>query len=268
MSQINSEISNTEVIPSVESELFQDNPDARFAVGVIAVGNCIPIGRKNEYAAHFDLRQGVYVEQTGQLSPDDLKDGVERDADDERSVVFGVVENLGNRQRLVATARLIVKGLGMTRDQAMKRPLPVEQEWPEAFARHPAPATSFEVSRLISRHESSRVQAINKVHLYAAALVFVREYNLGPGFAIVEKWFERELGHLVPTQRLGDPKYVDHYLDTNVPLAIDLDGVEANMNRANPGLLAMMPRAIGQFAYYGTTKHRAEAERTALEEIA
>lgn len=270
MSHIDERLSNTDVIPTVESNLFDDAPDSRFAIGVIAVGNCIPIGLEKEHQAHFALRRNVYVDQTGQLSREEIgEDGTDRDQDDERSVVFGVVENLGDRQRLVATTRLIVKGLGQPWEEAMKRPLPVESEWPEVFKGHQAQATSFEVSRLISRHEKAGIQDLNKLQLYAAALAFVQEYGLGPAYAIVEDWFERDLGRYVPNRRIGERKFVDHYLDFNIPLEIDLDSLRQRMERAHPGMLASMPRAIGQFAYYGTLhSHDRTPSQGLTEEIA
>jgi N-acyl-L-homoserine lactone synthetase len=259
MSQLNPEITNEAVIPRVESSFFRDKPEARFAIGILAVDSSIIPGRQNEYEAYLQLRRRVYVEQTGFLSPEDIQpDGTERDMDDARSVAFAVVENRGIDQRLVATARLIRKDLGVPIG-AEPRPLPVEREWPEVFINLPNEPKSAEVSRLISRHEKPAVQEINKRKLYAELLAYARFKGLVSAYAFVDEKLERDLNRLVPTRRLGEPRYVEQYHTFNVPIEIDMPRLAERIEAANPGSLEARQAKIGEIAYYGTLKHISEA---------
>ena len=186
MSRINPEVTNGSVIPQVESSFFLNRPESRFAIGVLAVDSSIIPGRQNEYEAYLQLRRRVYVEQTGYLSPEDIQpDGTDRDEDDTRSIAFAVVENRGIDQRLVATARLIRKDLGVSIG-ADPRPLPVEQEWPEAFTDLPSEPKSAEVSRLISRYEKPAIQEINKRKLYAELLAYARANGIVSALTVME----------------------------------------------------------------------------------
>ena len=59
MSHIDRTVSNHEVIPLVESQLFSEEPTARLACGVLAVNGIAMPGLDAEYAAHFLLRKKV-----------------------------------------------------------------------------------------------------------------------------------------------------------------------------------------------------------------
>lgn len=252
MSHLDPSITNEIVIPRVESSFFVDRPEARFAIGVLAVGNSVVPGRQQEYDAYFRLRRAVYVEQTGQLSHENVQqDGTDRDEDDARSIAFGIVENYGSGRRLVGTARLIQKNLG-TPEGVQPKPLPVEQDWPETFANNPAVPRAAEVSRLISRHEKASMQEFNKRKLYAVLLAYAQANKLGPAYAIVEDWFERDLNRSVPTTRIGVPKYIEHYRDTNLPIEIDMPLLAERIEKTNPGSLSSIQAKIGEVAFYGT----------------
>jgi len=257
MSHSNFGISNEQVIPTIESDVFRDRPDARFAVGIIAVGNHVAEGLEREYNAYYDLRRSVYLDQMGHLSLEDIdSDGTDRDMDDARSVAFGVIENHGHKQRLVAASRLIIKGMGLYSEAATEEPLPVEKDWPELFSRDPAPSTALEVSRLISRHESAGVQVMNTGQLFTAELGFVRAHNLGPAYGMVEELLERNLKRFVPIGRLrdGEPKYIPHYRSVNMPIEIDIPEFARKTEARYPGVLDTMPVTLGEMAYYGTLR--------------
>jgi len=252
MSRINASIKNEQVIPKVESSLFENVPNAQFAVGILAVGNIVIPGMENELKAYYELRRAVYIEQTGQLTVGDLTtDGIERDTDDNRSVAFGVIENCDGGQRLVSSARLIVKGLNK-QDGQQPEPLPIEHVWPEVFGGQPAPDTAFEVSRLISRHERGAVQMVIKKKLITAGIGFICCKGLGPAYAIVEPWLEKDLSRFVPIRRIGEPKYVAHYLDVNLPLYIDHERLAKRIESMNPGELNALGTTPGTVAYFGT----------------
>lgn len=268
MSHSNLGISNEQVIPTIESDIFRDRPNARFAVGIIAVGNQVADGLEREYKAYYDLRRAVYLDQMGHITPEDIgPDGTDRDADDARSVAFGVIENRGYDQRLVAASRLIIKGMGVYSEAVAEEPLPVEQDWPELFSGNPAPSTALEVSRLISRHESAGAQAANTGQLFTAELGFVRAHKLGPAYGMVEELLERNLKRLVPIDRLrdGEPKYISHYRSVNMPIEINVPEFIRRTEAKYPGALDTMPVALGEMAYYGTLKRERAVHPSELE---
>ena len=237
-------ISNSEVIPVIDSNLF-DNNAAHLAVGVLAV-NDVPLqGLEKEYRGYYDLRKNVYVYQTGQLSEEDLADdGTDRDEDDERSIAFGVIENNSNSQRLIATMRLIVKR------SSNDRKLPVEEYCPEIFPQ-PSEQNSIEVSRFISRHEDRGIQDMAKWLIYGTGLVQAFNKGLGPVFAIVEPGLEENLRKTVPITRLGEPRYIPHYLGDNLPISVDTNKFVDQAKLIFPDMMDGLINADGDIFYLG-----------------
>ena len=41
-------------------------------------------------------------------------------------------------------------------------------------------------------------------------------------FAIIEPWLERHLVGVLAVQRIGEPMYVEHYRDYNLPIEVDI----------------------------------------------
>lgn len=243
-------ITNEHVIPVIESDLFSDRPDARFAVGIVAVGDEPIPGLEKEVEGYYDLRRRVYVEQMGHLTVDDLnEDGTDRDRDDSRSVAFGVVENRGWDQRFVASIRLIIKGAGS--EDVYGEPLPVERFCPDVFEENPAPLRSLEVSRLIARHEKQAIQDILRWRIYAAALGFVANHDLGPGYGVVEGGLERNLKSTIPVTAIGDPRYIDHYNSVNSPILIDSRRFVSQMEKSHPGFLEEARENEGSMVHFG-----------------
>lgn len=226
MTVLNPNISHADVIPELDTGLFTGGHDAaRFAVGVLAVGDEPLEGLENEYSSYYDLRKRVYVDQTGQLHEDEvgvLVPGRDTDHDDYRSIAMGVFENKGGgRARTVGGVRLIIKGMGIDpRPDMDKRPLPVEEDWPEIFT-EPLQPGSDEVSRLIARHERAGTQEVVRRLLYGSALRVVKYHKLGRTFGIVEPWFAASMKRDVPMQPIGDAKWIDKYLDYNLPIEVD-----------------------------------------------
>lgn len=232
MSRIDRSISNHDVIPVIDSNVFEEDPGARLACGMIAI-NGVPLpGFETEYAAHFQLRKKVYVDQTGQLAADDLQaDGTDRDADDARSITFAVFENREGGARVIGVARLIVRGIA--------RPLPVEEFCPEVFASGELDTHCVEVSRVIARHESAALQGLVQTHLFAQMLAYLSDHRLGRTFAILEPWLERHVKGVLVIARIGEVRYVEHYLDENVPIEVD---VAASVDRVNANAQALVDR--------------------------
>lgn len=244
MSHIDRTVTNHEVIPVISSELFAQEPTARLACGVLAVNGTPLPGLESEYAAHFHLRRKVYVDQTGQLAESDLQDdGTDRDADDARSVTFGVFENHEAGVRVIGVSRLILRG--------PHRPLPIEEFCSDVFADSALAPDSVEVSRVIARHETAVLQDLVQWHLFAVMLAYLDKHRMGRAFAIIEPWLERYLRGAIAIDRVGDVRYVDHYLDFNVPIEIDLVASAELVNARNGGFIDRYRAAEPLMSYFG-----------------
>jgi hypothetical protein len=253
LSHIDRTVTNHEVIPVIGSELFSREPGARLACGILAVNGVAIAGLEAEYAAHFQLRRRVYVDQTGQLAPSEIQaDGTDRDADDARSVTFGVFENNEAGVRVVGVARLILR--------RGDRPLPVEDFCPDAFAGDQLTGTSVEVSRVIARHEKAALQDLVQWHLFALMLAYIANHELGRTFAIIEPWLERHLKAVIAIERIGEMRYVEHYLDYNVPIEIDIPTSTERVNARNGGFIDRYRAAEPELSYFGRLPERRRVE--------
>jgi hypothetical protein len=240
----------------IGSELFSEEPGARLACGILAVDGVAIAGLEAEYAAHFQLRRRVYVDQTGQLSATEIQeDGTDRDADDARSVTFGVFENHESRVRVVGVARLILR--------QGRRPLPVEDFCPDAFTPDDLTVKSVEVSRVIARHEKAVLQDLVQWHLFAVMLAYIANHELARTFAIIEPWLERHLKAVIAIDRIGEVRYVEHYLDYNVPIEIDILTSTERVNARNGGFIDRYRAAEPAMAYFGRVAGRARVESVA-----
>lgn len=256
MSRIDRTVTNHEVIPVIDSDLFAPEPTARLAGGLLAV-NGVPLsGLEAEYSAHFQLRKRVYVDQTGQLSESELQDdGTDRDADDARSVTFAVFENHATGVRVLGVARLILRG--------DEDPLPIEQFCPDVFPSGALPARSVEVSRVIARHETAPVQNLVQMHLFALMLAHLSAHRLDRTFAILEPWLERHVRGVLAIERIGEVRYVEHYLDDNVPIEIDVPASVDRVNAGNGGLVDRYRAAEPAMSYFGRAARGSRSERAA-----
>lgn len=217
MSNVDPGINHTQVIPRFESSLFERNPDAILAVGVIGVGGEAVQGKEAEFKAYLQLRAAVYARQTRMIPEDHVKqDGTEMDSEDARSVHFAVVENQGQHNRVIGAMRLIQK-TAETPEQ-----LPIEEFFDDSFKDAPAPVGSVEFSRYICRHEDSRVQNSLKWPLYAATTGYIAAHKMGPSYGVVEEFLEKDFHRNgIPAERIGAPKLVPEYNDFNLPVRID-----------------------------------------------
>lgn len=256
MSHIDRTVSNHDVIPVISSTIFSENPTARLAGGMLAVNGTALPGLEAEYAAHFLLRKKVYVDQTGQLAESELQDdGTDRDDDDARSITFAVFENHEDGVRVIGVARLILRG--------DERPLPVEDFCPDSFASGELGARSVEVSRVIARHESAALQNLVQSHLFALMLAHLSAHGLGRTFAILEPWLERLVKGVLAIERIGEVQYVEHYLDYNVPIEIDIPASVARVDARQPGLIDGYREVEPGWCFFGRAVRRAPGERSA-----
>jgi hypothetical protein len=253
MSRIDRTVSNHEVIPVVpHSTVFDSHRESRLSAGILAVDGIPVAGLEAEYAAHFQLRRRVYVDQTAQLAADELdEDGTDRDQDDARSVTFSVFEQAEEGVRIVGVSRLIIRG-----DQ----PLPIEEFCPDAFMTMPLTPHAVEVSRVIARHEKAAIQDLVQWQLFALMLAYIPPRELGRTFAIIEPWLERHLRGIIALERIGDVRYVAHYLDYNVPVEIDIAASTVCVNARNDSFIAAFQAADPGLAYFGRNPRRSVAD--------
>jgi N-acyl-L-homoserine lactone synthetase len=248
MSNIDTSIKNEAVIPTVDSRLFEGHEDARFAVGMLAIGNEVLSGFDDEYYGYLKLRARVYVDQTRMISPDLVRpDGTETDEDDARSVHFGLLERAERGARVIGGLRLI------TKTEEDNRPLPIEEFFPDVFGDDPAPLMATEASRYIVRHEDPAVQRRLSDPLFTAAVSFIIAHRLGPTYGVVEEGVEASLRMKgIPLKRVADPKFVPEYAADNLGIEIDTDMLAQLTERRRPGAIAEMLAREGDFVYFDT----------------
>jgi hypothetical protein len=240
----------------IDSTIFSEDPTARMACGLLAVNGTALPGLESEYAAHFHLRRKVYVDQTGQLDASELQDdGTDRDADDARSVTFAVFENHRTGVRVVGVSRLILRG--------DEHPLPVEEFCPDSFTTGDLTERSVEVSRVIARHENAALQDLVQWHLFAVMLAYIANHDLERTFAIIEPWLERHLNGAIAITRIGEVRYVEHYLDYNVPIEIDIPASAEQVNSRNGGFIDRYRDAEPEMTRFGRVPAGTLNERVA-----
>jgi N-acyl-L-homoserine lactone synthetase len=254
MSNIDHTITNEAVIPIIEADTFSQHESARFAVGMLAVGDQVVAGRDEEFRGYLRLRANVYADQINVISKDSVReDGTEIDDDDSRSIHFAVIENTAQNPRVVATMRLIVKS------PEDDRPLPLEDFFPEAFP-EPAPLGSTEVSRYICRHDDGAVQKSLKWPLFTAALSYIISHDFAPTYGVVEPPVEEDLKrNNVPIARIADPQYLAEYRAANLAFEVDTRALAHNMG-LTPEAIADMQAAQHKLVYFGERK---QAPKTA-----
>ncbi len=225
------------------SDIFLNNPEDRFAIGVYSPNNIINYQQGSIEQAYLRLRAKVYIDQTGFLDDDHRRfDGTELDNDDERSVHLIAFENLIGAVAVIGCMRLPQK----TIENDSK--LPVEEFFPEAFE-SPAPIDAIEVSRLIVRHSRSGLSRVIKQQLMVTSLAYTVNEGLGPVYAVIEEPLRRDLSMLkVPIEVIAEPKYVEKYNTTNIGIKVDQFEFERRVGRE---LLDKINTTHGSFNYFG-----------------
>lgn len=244
MAVSNKFISNKEAIPSVETDLFADNPHNKYALGLLGYG-VQPDNYTDLFQAYLKLRANVYIDQTGMLQDSHRRDdGTEMDSDDERSLHIAVVENRLGISAVMACMRLIIKS------RANDQPLPVEALFPESFHKTKAPLKSVEVSRFIIRHNDREHEAAIRSKMLNASLAYAAVHDLGPAFAVVEPAFADHLTRLhVPFEPISEVKRVDEYNDDNV--GIKIDGSEMMRRSGGRRTLRRQNITLGSYDFWG-----------------
>jgi N-acyl-L-homoserine lactone synthetase len=234
MSHIDTSVTNTEVIPVFETDLFDGHEESRFAIGIIALGDEITPGCEAEFGAYLRLRAKVYADQTNMIGKDQVReDGTETDVDDSRSIHFGLFEQHAIGARAVGAIRIIMK------TEEDDRPLPIEDFFPDTFADGKAPVGAVEASRYIARHESAAIQETLSTPLFSGVLAFVSAHNLGPLYGVVEPKVEKSLTSKgVPLERVAEPVFVPEYNADNLGILVDSDEHVRRIFGREPGVRA------------------------------
>ncbi len=209
-----------QLIPIIESKVFIDHPDARFAIGEVAINNTIVNGFKNEFFGAAQLRANTYLD-SGFIKLDELdNNGTELDDNDySRSVHFVTLERtaIDSMARVVGNMRLIIKS------EDSSSPLPVEDYFSEYFSETPIPIGGVEVSRLIARHEDPTIQNLIKWPLFVAGQKYVEHRQLGPVYGLLTPALTRLLrSQHIPASALATAKYIEEINATKQPVSIDL----------------------------------------------
>lgn len=211
----------------VESDLFYDVDNARFALGVFSPNRMLSYGDGSIEQAILKLRSNVYIDQEGYLE-DSLRkpDGTEVDSDDERSQQVCIFENRGpNLVAAVACGRLVIKD--------NHEVLPVENFFSESFSPG-LPDGSIEISRFIAQHHDRRVNIELQKSLMMAGVGHARKEGLGPMYAVVDPYFERGLKLMLRSaiRRVSELKYIPEYKTENYAIEIIGDGVRSRLGKA------------------------------------
>lgn len=232
-----------EVVPELQSTIFANHDNARFAIGQIAEGYDSLYPEEN--LAYHRLRANVYIQQTQMISEEYVApDGGEYDSDDSRSVHVAVLENCGDKQRIVGSMRLISRG--------DTEPLPVEKFFPDIFTNNPVPSTSCEVSRYIARHEDRDVQNEISWALFQRSLAAAITHRMGPMYAVIDPSLARIMRlKRVPITELALPTRVEEYNSVSLPVVIDIDLLAERLERRTPGVLSEMIANEDKFTYFG-----------------
>jgi len=202
-------VRNEDVTPSVQTDAFDANPEARF----VSIETGFGLKSTPIYTAALDLRTGVYTDQTGMLNLEDLLYGVDIDDDDERAGMTVVMENCGDSQaRVVACVRVI------ERQRGDNRPLPVDDLFDLNLG-----AGCIEVSRYIARLDDPVHQQRAVREMLRSTIAHIRKMGVDDHvYAIVEPPLERVLRILgVGITRIADPLWVAEYQGVNVAVKLD-----------------------------------------------
>lgn len=229
ISVMSPEIKNvSQLTPTIESRVFIDHPNFRFAIGEVAINNAIIKDYENEFFGAAQLRANTYLD-SGFINNSDLdSNGTELDQNDySRSVHLVMLERtaVASMARVVGNMRLIVKNYDNF------TPLPVENYCPDVFSKNPISINGVEVSRLIARHEDARIQSSLKWPLFVAGYKYVEHNQLGPVYGLLAPALTKLLkSQHIPVSAIAEERYIKEINATKQPVSIDLNMLEKAVN--------------------------------------
>lgn len=192
--------------------LFSEYPSASYYVGLIAAENSVHM--PETFLAARRLRYDTY-RSYGLLGGHDMDlDGGEHDAYDMQSAHFGVLKNTGSIPKLIAYSRLI-----LNRDGGVE--LPVEEDYPEAFARSSGQGSS-ETSRLVSMSRDKKERSLASAALQRAMIGWGVNNGIDISYAMVDERVIEQLDRFkIPYSQESDYKYIPQYNSASKVIAID-----------------------------------------------
>jgi N-acyl-L-homoserine lactone synthetase len=231
---------------NIEQILFEKNPENKFAIKILGPEYISEYKKDSIEEMYLKLRAQVYIEENRFLDESLRRpDGTEIDKDDERATHIIALRNKIGGAAVVGCIRLPQK---TTYD---KRPLPVEEFFPEYFE-NPAPINSIEVSRLIVTEQDKIDRFKIKKALMAYAVAYTIKHELGPVYAIVEEQLIRDLTSMnVPLEVITEPKFIEKYNSVNY--AIQIDQYEFD-KRLGKEAIAKLSTTIGSTDFFGENK--------------
>lgn len=232
-------VRNADVIPTVQTDVFDASPNSRFVVVAVGYGLCAtPI-----YTSVLDLRTRVYTAQTGMLCLEELPYRVDIDDDDERSFTFAVLEKRGHEVVTEACVRVIERRVGDN------RPLPVD----ELFGLDLGEGC-VEVSRYIGRLPDPASQQKALYEMLRSTIAHIHHIGAHDHvYAIVEPALERVLRVMgVGVTRVGEPVWLDEYQGVNV--AIKLDVIESAANLGGLDEIDTLDASEGAVRFWSEVK--------------
>jgi N-acyl-L-homoserine lactone synthetase len=192
--------------PEINAELFVNNPNASFWVGLISPQD-YKTGELYDSVGRF--RANVYVREQ-EFLPANAVDacGREYDSDDDRSTQFVVAERIQESDNSVASARIVGYGRLIVKE-CQKDLLPIEKQFVELFENNPASPGSTEVSRFISRHEDNLMQHFIGLSVIRAMTHFSLTKNIDTAYFEIESHLLKMLRYIgLPLEQLSEPKEV------------------------------------------------------------
>ncbi len=219
-------------IPFVETSVFDDMPNAQFWIGKVAVMGETSLPA--EYTAIRQLRANIYIDKEGFLTPESRQsDGGESDEDDSRSILFAVIENMGEEKRAVGTTRLIVK-------RSENDLLPVEKLFPEVFNDTPAPVGSTEASRFIAEHPNKMTKHLISLSGIRAMDLEALDRGFEPVYAVIEARLAGMFDFIgLPYKRMTELKFLEEYSTPNMAIEIDPKQVREEIKKDLTGQLLL-----------------------------
>lgn len=213
---------NSEVVPIIQSNIFDGHENQSFAICEYKVEDVLNYKENSIEEAYLKLRANVYIDQTDNLSSAAKRfDGTEIDEDDKRSEHFVVLKNLFGKVAVFACMRVIQK--------RNDKELPIEKYFPKDFV-NGAPNNSVEVSRFIVRNDKFREVFIAEKNLIISGLAYTIDNNLGPIYGVVEPKFERSLRVIgVPSDRRTEPNFIQYYNSENVGIEIKKEELKKSL---------------------------------------
>lgn len=235
-------ISNEAAIVRLDdTAIFAYNPEARFALGVLANGLSIDQQHRELFNAYLRLRANVYIDQTDMICENHRRaDGTEMDDDDHRSTHLIAVENRFSHVAVIGSMRFI------TKTEPHNDPLPFE----DFFEISDLPIGSVEISRYIVRLDDPVGAAQVRAALFQTACAYIRRNNFNPTVAVVEPPIESRLRQDgVPLRRISEPKFVKEYNAMN--LGIEIDVSEYAQQVGGTAALQSISTTPSEFMYWG-----------------